>query len=49
MDVRDSIVSSVWRTEFKKALQTYPEFKLYDLEFAIPEYHACNLGGRLVR
>ncbi|KAI5122946.1 hypothetical protein M0805_006827 [Coniferiporia weirii] len=46
-DVRDSIVSSVWRPAYKKALQTYPEFDLTDLDFAIPQCDACHLGGRL--
>ncbi|EJD06032.1 uncharacterized protein FOMMEDRAFT_166326 [Fomitiporia mediterranea MF3/22] len=46
-DIRDSIVSSVWRTDYKKALSTYPNFSLHDLDFAIPHCDACNLGGRL--
>lgn len=46
--LRDSLVaSSVWRPEFKKPLERYPEFKLTTLDFAIPACDACNLGGRL--
>lgn len=46
-DLRDSIVSSVWRPNYKKALRTYPDFNLIDLDFAIPHCDACNLGGRM--
>ncbi|KAK0483672.1 hypothetical protein IW261DRAFT_972039 [Armillaria novae-zelandiae] len=46
--LRDSLVaSSVWRPEFKKALETYPEFNLFKLDFALPQCDACHLGGRL--
>ncbi|KIL00117.1 hypothetical protein PAXRUDRAFT_821997 [Paxillus rubicundulus Ve08.2h10] len=46
--MRDSLVaSSVWRSEFKKALETYPEFTLVRMSFAIPQCDACHLGGRL--
>ncbi|KIJ17435.1 hypothetical protein PAXINDRAFT_10268 [Paxillus involutus ATCC 200175] len=46
--LRDSLVaSSVWRPGFKKALETYPEFTLVRMTFAIPQCDACHLGGRL--
>ncbi|KAF8077922.1 hypothetical protein FPV67DRAFT_1615063 [Lyophyllum atratum] len=46
--LRDSLVaSSVWRPEFKNPLDTYPEFDLTPLDFAIPACDACHLGGRL--
>ena len=46
--LRDSLVaSSVWRPEFKKPLETYPQFELTRLDFAIPQCDACNLGGRV--
>ncbi|KAL0946865.1 hypothetical protein HGRIS_013031 [Hohenbuehelia grisea] len=46
--LRDSLVaSSVWRSEFKRALGKYPEFNLEDLQFAVPACDACHLGGRL--
>ncbi|KAH0830589.1 hypothetical protein J3R83DRAFT_2044 [Lanmaoa asiatica] len=46
--MRDSLVaSSVWRSDFKKVLETYPKFTLVRLDFAIPQCDACHLGGRL--
>lgn len=46
--MRDSLVaSSIWRTEFKKALETFPEFEIYRLEYCDPGCDACNLGSRL--
>ncbi|KAF5380945.1 hypothetical protein D9615_003974 [Tricholomella constricta] len=46
--LRDSLVaSSVWRPAFKNPLETYPEFDLIPLDFAIPSCDACHLGGRL--
>ncbi|KAG7452498.1 uncharacterized protein BT62DRAFT_998533 [Guyanagaster necrorhizus] len=46
--LRDSLVaSSVWRPEFKKSLETCPDFNLYKLDFALPQCDACHLGGRL--
>lgn len=45
--VKDSLVrSSVWKEDFTKALNTYPDFELTDLEFAVPQCDACHLGGR---
>ena len=41
-DLRDSLVSSVWKTKFKKALNTYPEFDLVSLDFPVPHCDACN-------
>jgi hypothetical protein len=46
--LRDSLVaSSVWRPEFKGPLETYPEFDLIPLDFAVPACDACHLGGRM--
>ncbi|RDB21388.1 Uncharacterized protein C17H9.06c [Hypsizygus marmoreus] len=46
--LRDSLVaSSVWRPDFKKPLETYPEFDLIPLDFAVPACDACHLGGRI--
>ncbi|GBE81968.1 hypothetical protein BKA93DRAFT_821589 [Sparassis latifolia] len=46
--MRDSLVtSSVWRLEFKKPLEAYPEFATVRLDFAIPTCDACHLGGRM--
>jgi len=46
--LRDSLVaSSVWRPEFKVPLETYPEFDLVPLDFAVPACDACHLGGRM--
>ncbi|KAF8447936.1 hypothetical protein L210DRAFT_3391177 [Boletus edulis BED1] len=45
--IRDSVASSVWRSDFKKALETHPEFTLVRLAFAEPQCDACHLGGRL--
>ncbi|KAI0273754.1 hypothetical protein BC834DRAFT_855414 [Gloeopeniophorella convolvens] len=44
---RDSIASSVWRPNFRKALESYPDLTLTRLDFAIPQCDACHLGGRL--
>lgn len=45
--LRDSLVaSSVWRPDFKKALERYPEFTLTSLDFVIPSCDACHLGNR---
>lgn len=46
--MRDSLVtSSVWRTEFKKPLETFPEFETVRMDFAVPACDACHLGGRV--
>ncbi|KAG5638369.1 hypothetical protein H0H81_000380 [Sphagnurus paluster] len=45
--LRDSLVaSSVWRPDFKKPLEAYPEFDLIPLDFAVPSCDACHIGGR---
>ncbi|KAL5529042.1 hypothetical protein ACEPAG_5016 [Sanghuangporus baumii] len=46
-DIRDSIVSSVWRPDYKKSLMSYPKFELHALDFALPQCDACHLGARL--
>ncbi|KIY43443.1 hypothetical protein FISHEDRAFT_53228 [Fistulina hepatica ATCC 64428] len=46
--LRDSLVaSSVWRADFKRKLDTYPEFETVALDFSMPGCHACHLGGRM--
>lgn len=46
--LRDSLVSSsVWRPEFKKALEDYPDFELTALDFTVPSCDACRMGGRM--
>jgi len=46
--LRDSLVSSsVWRPEFKKALEDYPDFELTALDFTVPSCDACHMGGRM--
>ncbi|KAI0324521.1 hypothetical protein GY45DRAFT_1331447 [Cubamyces sp. BRFM 1775] len=45
--MRDSLVAgSTWRPNFRKALDTFPIFELYDLEFTVIGCAACNLGAR---
>lgn len=45
--MRDSLVAgSTWRPNFRKALDTFPTFELYDLEFTVIGCAACNLGAR---
>ncbi|KAF8350684.1 hypothetical protein F5887DRAFT_940450 [Amanita rubescens] len=47
LGLRDSLVaSSIWRLEFKKSLERYPEFSLTELDYAVPGCDACHLGGR---
>lgn len=48
-DLRDSLMSSVWKNSFKKALNIYPEFDLVSLDFTVPHCDACNLSNRIVR
>ncbi len=46
--MRDSLVSSsVWKPDFKKHLEKFPELSLIHLDFAVPYCDACNLGGRM--
>ncbi|KAI0093919.1 hypothetical protein BDY19DRAFT_1045155 [Irpex rosettiformis] len=42
-----SVTSSVWKTPFKKALETYPDYETLLMDFTSPGCDACNLGGRL--
>ena len=45
--MRDSLVAgSTWKPRFRKTLDRYPVFELFDLEFAILGCDACHLGGR---
>ncbi|KAI0302160.1 hypothetical protein BC826DRAFT_987567 [Russula brevipes] len=43
---RDSIASSVWRHDYRKTLELYPDLTLAKLDFAVPHCDACHLGGR---
>jgi hypothetical protein len=43
---RDSIASSVWRRDYRKNLERYPDLTLTKLDFAVPHCDACHLGGR---
>ena len=46
--LRDSLVtSSVWKPEFKRTLDTFPDLEVSSLDFAIPGCDACHLGGRM--
>ncbi|KAH9926204.1 uncharacterized protein B0H18DRAFT_1094787 [Fomitopsis serialis] len=48
LGMRDSLVtSSVWRTDYKKSLETYPDFEVYELDFAVHGCDACHLGSRM--
>ncbi|KAG7092473.1 hypothetical protein E1B28_008825 [Marasmius oreades] len=48
LGLRDSLVaSSVWRPEFKNALERHPNFDLVHLDFAFPGCDACHLGARM--
>jgi hypothetical protein len=45
---KDSLVtSSVWKTDFKKSLETYPEFVVGRLDEVEYGCDACHLTGRL--
>ena len=45
---KDSMVtSSIWRTKFKTALETYPEFECRKLDEAVEGCDACQMGGRM--
>jgi hypothetical protein len=45
---KDSMVtSSVWRTKFKRALETYPELECRKLDEAVEGCDACRIGGRM--
>jgi len=43
---RDSIASSVWRRDYRNALELYPDLTLVKMDFAVPHCDACHLGGR---
>ncbi|KAF9533012.1 hypothetical protein CPB83DRAFT_758503 [Crepidotus variabilis] len=46
--MRDSLVaSSIWKPEYKKNLEKFPEFSLTVMDFAVPHCDACNLGSRM--
>jgi len=46
--IKDSLVaSSLWKADFKNALEKYPDFRLEYLDFSIPRCDACHLGGRV--
>lgn len=46
--MRDSLVAgSTWKPWFRKTLDKYPTFELYELDFTVPGCDACNLGSRL--
>ncbi|KZT67736.1 hypothetical protein DAEQUDRAFT_728731 [Daedalea quercina L-15889] len=46
--MRDSLVtSSVWRTDYKKSLETYPDFEVHQLDFTVSGCDACHLGSRM--
>lgn len=46
--MRDSLVaSSIWRSDFKKSLETFPEFEVHHLEYSEPGCDACHLGSRM--
>jgi len=43
---QDAITSSVWKRDYRKALEQYPDLTLTKLDFAVPHCDACHLGGR---
>ncbi|KAG8746925.1 Translation elongation factor 1 beta [Ceratobasidium sp. 414] len=46
--MRDSlVVSSVWTSSFKKALNSHPELSVSVLEYAVPGCSACRISSRL--
>ncbi|KAG1753462.1 hypothetical protein EDB19DRAFT_831191 [Suillus lakei] len=46
--MKDSLVtSSVWKPQFKRPLERYPDFELIRMQFSAPQCDACNLGGRI--
>ncbi|KAI5899468.1 uncharacterized protein SCHCODRAFT_02483637 [Schizophyllum commune H4-8] len=46
--LRDSLVAgSLWRADFKKALEIFPEFELVQMEYAVPDCDACHISTRM--
>ncbi|KAL1742924.1 hypothetical protein HDZ31DRAFT_83802 [Schizophyllum fasciatum] len=46
--LRDSLVAgSQWRSDFKRALEIYPEFELVQMDFAVPDCDACHISTRM--
>ncbi|KAI0065351.1 hypothetical protein BV25DRAFT_1850622 [Artomyces pyxidatus] len=45
--IRDSLASSVWRSDFKNSLGAHPTLTMTKLSLAVPQCDACHLGGRL--
>ncbi|KAI5828932.1 hypothetical protein K523DRAFT_243374 [Schizophyllum commune Tattone D] len=46
--LRDSLVAgSLWRADFKKALEVFPEFELVQMEYAVPDCDACHISTRM--
>jgi hypothetical protein len=45
---RDSLItSSVWKPEFKRSLERYPEFVIADMDEGVMGCDACHLTGRI--
>lgn len=40
---RDSVASSVWRRDFREALERFPNLTLMKLDFSTPHCDACNV------
>lgn len=46
--MRDSLVtSSIWKPDFKNPLETFPIFRLEQLEFSVPICDACHISKRV--
>lgn len=46
--LRDSsVASSIWRPNFKKVLEKYPELEEDHMEYANPGCDACHISSRL--
>ncbi|KAH9180669.1 hypothetical protein EDB89DRAFT_1920417 [Lactarius sanguifluus] len=42
-DARDSVASSIWRRDYKEALELLPDLTLSKLDFSTPHCDACNV------
>lgn len=42
-DARDSVTSSIWRRDYKEALELLPDLTLTKLDFSTPHCDACNV------